>query len=123
LVEDDAVGRVKDGAHPLIGERHLAVFGLVAREASKLVDGTGTVHGDDGREVLEAVGSQQPQRCPLATRVELEHALGLPAFEHRVGRRVVEGDRCEVRTPPGGRRHALQCFTRELERVEPQKVE
>lgn len=91
LVDDDAVGFVEDGFEQ--GVVVLYVFGAVfaAGEAFDELHGAGAVEGEDGDDVLYAVGGDLAEGVAHAGGFELEDADGVAAGEELVDFGVVEG--------------------------------
>ena len=82
----------------------------------------GPVEGDDGDDVLETVGLEPAQHVAHPAAFQLEHARGVGARDHRVGRRVVERQALQVDLDPPG----LQEVDRRLQDrkgLEPEKIE
>ena len=96
LVDDQAVARVEDVGERLgellVDRRDL----LLAVLAQRVVDVRVRAHGawpverDDGRDVFEVVGPQEPKERAHRPAVELEHPEGVAAREELVRRGVVQ---------------------------------
>ena len=122
LVDDHAIGLFQDRL-----DRGMQIVGLLAPVlavdvAVDVVHRPRPIEGDDGDDVLEAVGLQLAQGVAHARTFELEHADRIAARQERVTRSIVE------RKPGGIERHALagKQLPRRLdhgERLQAEKVE
>ncbi len=96
LVDHDAVGLGQDRLQlrmrglPRLAVLAAAVIGDVGHRAR-------AEQGHGGDQVLEPVGPHLAQHVPHARGLELEHAAGIAARQHLVGRRVVQRQAVEIR--------------------------
>ena len=90
LVDDHPVGLLQD----LLQDRHLVrdrdLSLLALDEVGDQVHGAGPVQGDDGDDVLEAVGTESGEQIAHARALQLEEAHGLAGGEQRERLRIVQ---------------------------------
>ncbi len=104
-------------------ERHRLAPVLPCRVPGDIAHRPGPVEGDERDEVLELGRLHEPERLAHPRRLELEHARGVAACEHRVRLRVVERERRDVEPAHEGDRLVDHVEVAEPEEVHLQKAE
>ena len=101
LIDDTAIGDGQDRLQLRDDVADLAGVMLAGDELGDRIHGAGTVQGDDGGDVLNALGLQTYADAGHAGGFHLEHTVGFAVGEHFVGLRVPLRDviQGEVRLP------------------------
>jgi hypothetical protein len=90
LVEDHAVGRVRDRPQALVDVRDRFRVALVSRVGVDVPHRPRAVQRVERNEILELGRAHLLERLPHAVGLELEHPHGIAPLEHLVGLGVVE---------------------------------
>ena len=88
LIDDTAVGDGQDRFQLGDDIADLAGVMLAGDELGDRIHGAGTVQGDDGGDILDALGLQTYADAGHAGGFHLEHTVGFAVGEHFVGLRV-----------------------------------
>ena len=88
LIDDTAVSDGQDRLQLRDDVADLAGVMLAGDELGDRIHGAGTVQGDDGGDILDALGLQTYADAGHAGGFHLEHTVGFAVGEHFVGLRV-----------------------------------
>ena len=122
LVDADRVCRPGDLLEARVEERHGLAAVLAGRVGGDVPHRAGPVEGDERDEVLELRRLDLAQGLAHARRLELEHARGLPASQHRVRLGVVERDSGDIEAAPARRANEIDRLVDHVEVAQTEEV-